>query len=289
MSIAIPVKRSMHVFHGELFSVQPDWLQRLADIGLEQHTDWTKLASEETVSASVNVTSNYRFELQDGAAVFFKRYVYRKIRFKYWLQPSKAAVEAAGFHDLEQLGIPTLKTIAYGERRWFGLLQAAFIVTEGVQNTIELGKFLAHQWINMAQAEKEDTLRKLQAILVRQLKAAHGSGFYHWDLKLRNILLQDYPKQPRLIWIDCPRSRRKTANNYQGMVTDLAAMARVGCRVLTRGRQMRFLLDYCDNDRMLARKLYRSIAMELEKRPPRPLWHLLPKDHPEFIRNMKQQ
>jgi tRNA A-37 threonylcarbamoyl transferase component Bud32 len=279
----------MRVFHCELFCVQPGWLQRLADIGLEEDTDWTLLASEETVSASVNVTSNFRFDLQDGAAVYFKRYVYRKIRFKHWLQPSKAAVEATGFHELEQLGIPTLKTIAYGERRRFGLLQAAFIATEGVHNTIELGKFLAHQWINMAQTEKNATLRNLQAILVRQLQVAHGAGFFHWDLKLRNILLQDYPQQPRLIWIDCPRSRHRAANNYQGMVTDLTAMARVGCRVLTRGRQMRFLLDYCAGDRMLARRLYRAIAMQLEKRPPRPLWHLLPRDHPEFIRNMKQQ
>ena len=95
MRTAIPVKRSMHVFHGELFSVHPEWLQRLAGIGLEPHSDWTLLASEETVSASVNVTSNFRFKLQDGAAVYFKRYVYRRIRFKHWLQPSKAAVEAA--------------------------------------------------------------------------------------------------------------------------------------------------------------------------------------------------
>jgi hypothetical protein len=52
---------------------------------------------------------------------------------------------------------------------------------------------------------------------------------------------------------------------------------------------MRFLLDYCGNDRRQARRLYRALAAELVKRPPRPLWQLLPPDDPEFIRNKQKQ
>jgi hypothetical protein len=289
MHSVIPVNRSMHVFHGSVFTVLPEWRDRLASIGLERHQDWTLLSSEDQASGSYHTTSNFRFELDDGSAVFFKRYVYHKPRVKHWLQPSKAAVEAAGFHELRSLDIPTLETLGYGERRKFGLLQAAFIVTQGISHVIQLDQFLILQWLKMAPHKKHGLLKQLQAILVSQLRKAHGAGFYHWDLKLRNILLQNRPEQAlKLIWIDCPRSRRGAANDYRGMVTDLSAMARVGCRVLTPGQQMRFLLDYTDNDHALARKLYRSIAAKLSKRPPRPLWHFLPKDHPEFIRNSKQ-
>lgn len=276
----------MHVFHGSIFSVLPEWRDRLASIGLDEQHDWSLLSSKNVVSGSYHTTSNFRFEFEDGSCIFFKRYVYRKIRLKHWLQPSKAAVEAAGFNELSSLKIPTLETLAYGERRKFGLLQAAFIVTRGISNVVQLDQFLIHQWLKMPRGPKLELLKQIQPILIKQLRQVHGAGFYHWDLKLRNILLQQKAnEQLRLIWIDCPRSRRLASNDYRGIVIDLSAMARVGFRILTPGQQMRFLLDYTGEDRALARKIYRSIANELAKRPPRPLWHFLPKDDPEFIRN----
>jgi hypothetical protein len=279
----------MHVFHGKFFATLPGWHEQLKSIGLAENVDWTTLSSDQTVSGSYHTTSNYCFELQDGSTVYFKRYVYRRIRLKHWLQPSKAAVEAAGFSELKALNIPTLDTIAYGEHRRFGLLTAAFIATSGMSNVIQLDQFLARQWIDMSRQARAVILKQLQAILIEQLHSAHDAGFYHWDLKLRNILLQNNPGKPQLIWIDCPRSRRQAANHFNSVITDLAAMARVGCRVLTPGQQMRFLLDYSNNDRTYARRLFRSIAQQLEKRPPRPLWQLLARDHPEFIRNKKLQ
>ena len=279
----------MQVFNGEVFHVLPEWSERLAQIGLTENSDWTRLSSEQTVSGSYNTTNNFRFELDDGTTVFFKRYVYQKIRFKHWRQPSKAAVEAVGFRELEELGIPTLQTIAYGERRHFGLLQATFIVTRGVENVVELDQYMARQWYPIPTVAKRAILGQLQPILIKQLQTVHNAGFYHWDLKLRNILLQGAPENAQLVWIDCPRSRRCAANNFNAAVSDFSAMARVGCRVLTPGQQMRFLLDYYNGDRVKARRLFKAIAAELKKRPPRPYWHLLAKDDPVYMRNISKQ
>jgi hypothetical protein len=278
----------MHVFNGEIFRVLPEWQERLANIGLSENSDWSTLTSDQTVSGSYNTTNNFRFVLDDGSIIFFKRYVYRKIRFKHWLQPTKAAIEVAGFNELEQLGIPTLQAIAYGERRRFGLLQATFIVTKGITNVIELDQYLAQQWFFMPATLKRKTLQQLQPILIKQLQKAHNAGFYHWDLKLRNVLLHNHPETPELIWIDCPRSRRLPANSFTGIVTDFSAMARVGSRVLTRGQQMQFVLKYCNGNRQQARSIYRAIAAKLKKRPPRPYWHLLPVDHPGRAHNTEQ-
>jgi hypothetical protein len=279
----------MQVFHGDAFDVLPEWRKPLAGIGLSENSDWTQLSSEQAVSGSYNTTSNFRFELNDGSLVFFKRYVYDKIRFKHWLQPAKAAVEAAGFVELSELGIPTLQTIAYGERRRFGLLKAAFIVTYGETDVVELGQYLAQQWFTMPVANKRASLNQLQPVLIRQLQTVHHAGFYHWDLKLRNILLKGTAENATLIWIDCPRSRRRRANDFSAVVKDFSAMARVACRVLTPGQQMRFLLDYYSGDRAKARSLYQAIGVELAKRPPRPYWHLLAKDDPRYIQNISQE
>jgi len=187
------------------------------------------------------------------------------------------------------MGIPTLQTIAYGERRRLGLLQTTFITTLGIENVVELDQYLARQWYTMPVASKQAILKQLQPILIGQLQTVHAAGFYHWDLKLRNILLQGTPDNAQFVWIDCPRSRRKAANEFGAVVNDFSAMARVACRVLTPGQQMRFLLDYYNGNREKARKLYRAVAAELVKQPPRPYWHLLAKDDPMYIRNINKQ
>lgn len=285
----LPTTRTIQVFHGKIFHTLPQWQSQLARIHLTKDRDWSILRSKQKVSGSYHTTSNFFFELEDGTTVFFKRYTYKKTCFKYWLRPSKAVIEAAGFNELKALGIPTLQTVAYGEKRWFGLLRATFIATQGLDNTVQLGHYLARQWYNMPATAKRAVLKQLQPILIDQLRTAHHAGFYHWDLKLRNILLQGTPANAKLIWIDCPRSRRKAPNNFTGVLKDFSSMARVASRVLTPGQQMRFLLDYYGGDRKKARRLYLAIVKKLMKRPARPYWHLLAKDDPAYIRHANKQ
>ena len=279
----IPHTRAMHVFHGERIWIDPQWQERLAGIGLGRGKDWTRLASKDAVSASYHTTGNFRFTLSDGQAVYFKRYVYRKFRWKYWLQAAKAAVEAAGFRDLSKLGIDTIQVLAYGEKRRLGLLRASFIVTLEIPDTVELGQYLARQWLDFPYAKKHRILARLQTTLVQQLQTAHRAGFFHRDLKLRNILLLQNKESPALIWIDCPRSRWLSANHNHAIASEFASMARVAVRVLTPGQRLRFVLAYCNGERSEARTLYRDVAARLDKNPARPFWHLLAKDDPRRI------
>lgn len=281
---AIPKSRAMHVFHGNRLWVDPSWQEQLSAIGIDHDKDWTRLTSEDPVSASYTTTSNYRFTLSSGEVVYFKRYIYRRFKFKYWLQPSKAAVEAAGYHDLKNLGINTIQTLAYGEKRRFGLLRATFIITLGIPDTIELDKYLAQKWCNYNYTRKQKILNTIQPLLIKQLQKAHSAGFFHWDLKLRNILLQERHNTMNLFWIDCPRSRIKKPHHLASIVEDIYCLSRVGIRVLTPGQRMRFLLDYC-NDVSLARKIYRETANKLKKNPPRPYWQLLDSGHPWKVAN----
>lgn len=273
----------MHVFHGEAFRINPGWKRELSDIGLSANKDWTRLRSDDAVTASYRTTSNYRFTLKNGQSVYFKRYIYRRFRLKYWLQPSKATVEAAGYHELKNMGIHTIQTLAYGEKRRFGLLRGSFIVTLGIPDTMQLDQYLVMQWFNFDYMEKQKILGIIQSQLIMQLHTAHKAGFFHWDLKLRNIILRQDNDTVKLIWIDCPRSRIRNPNDRKGVIKDLAAMARVGVRVLTPGQRLRFLLEYTRHNRQEARTLYRDITQVLSKNPPRPYWQLLSKNDPVYI------
>ncbi|TNF99069.1 MAG: hypothetical protein EP297_06500 [Gammaproteobacteria bacterium] len=267
----LPHNRAMHIFHGRGFWVEPEWKELLSEMGLDDHTDWRELSSKDLVSGSYHTTSNFRLRLSNGQVVYFKRYVYRKLRLKHWLQPSKAAIEVAGYHDLKKIGINTLTPVAYGEMRFMGILRAAFIVTLNIPDTIQLDQFLIHQWHSMETTEKRKWLQFIQPQLIHQLTSAHQAGFFHWDLKLRNILLKHVTEEDCLIWIDCPRSRFMKPFSEKGVISDLTAMARIGSLVLTPGQRMRFLMKYTNGNRSKARNYYQNISRELAKRPPRSL------------------
>lgn len=278
-------QRQILTFHGKAFFVAPKWQNKLADIGLSADQDWKLLQSNDAVSGSYNTTCSFRFMLDDNESIYFKRYVYKKPRIKSFLQPSKAQTEAAGLTELKTMNIPTIDVIAYGEERVMGLLKAAFIVTRGIDKLQMMDRYVATVWHRMLYHDKKEVLHRLQSVLVKQLQTVHQQGFYHWDLKLRNLLLQQ-PDKPdaRIIWIDCPRSRRRTANNMSAIAKDFSAMARVGRQALTPGQRFAFLLDYFNGDRNKARELFGRVAQALQKNPPRPLWHVLDKDDPEFQR-----
>jgi len=269
-------KRQMHVFHGEVFHVDPLWKDKLVTISLSPGEDWTTLSSDHVISKSYNTTASYLFQLDNKQHVYFKRYVYIKPRLKHWLQPSKAAVELAGLYELAQLGITTAQPLAYGEKRSFGILRATFIVTLGIPHTSQLDRFLLDEWRYMPITEKRSQLAAIKSILLNQLAIAHKAGFFHRDLKLRNILIQKTENDFKLIWIDCPRSHWRKSFDFNATVEDFSAMARIGIHVLTRGEQMRFLLDYCGNDRVKARKYWMAIRRRLIKHPPRPAWQFKP-------------
>ena len=266
-----PMPRSTGLLHGKVFYVDPQWQKPLSTIGLDLHQTWHKLKSTCPISHSKLTTRCFHFTLANKQGIYFKRYSYTTFqlqRLMSRMRPSKAVIETAGLNEINQLGIPTIPVIACGEQRRFGLLQCAFIATLEIKGLQALDRYLIQTWPRLNKVEKKALLAQVQPGLIQQLQTIHRHGFYHWDLKLRNLLLN--PQNPgKLIWIDCPRSRRLAPNHTYGVVKDFAAMARVAHRVLSRGQQFRFLLNYYQGDTHKARQLYRHIAAALRRKPPR--------------------
>lgn len=270
-------RRSVQIFHGHVFMCISEWRDKLKKIGLSKN--WIMPTGDRIVREAYNTTSIFRFDIDAQTAIYLKRYEYKKPKLKHWLQPTKAIVEAVGLHELGKLGIPTVKVVAYGEHRWFGFIRSTFIVTQAISDQLAMNHYLARVWYQLPRQEKKQALDKLQPVVIGQLQKIHRTGFFHWDLKLRNLLITiPVSDKPTITWIDCPRSRSKSPDNFSGTVKDLSDMARVGIRVLTPGQQFRFLLDYCNGNKTRTRRLYLAVANRLKKYPPKPYQQLLAKD-----------
>jgi hypothetical protein len=263
----------MLVFQGRRLRVLMAWRERLRDLGIGEDLGWITLSRGELVSRSPS-TRCFRIPVGAGDSVYFKRYVYapRKL-MEFWMRPSKAVVEAFGFGRLRDLGIPSLEVLALGEVRSFGVLRAACVVTRGIPRSRTLEQFAREHWYWLPEAERRRVYGEISGRLLEQLRRAHRAGFFHHDLKWRNILIHEDEQGFTPVWIDCPRAFERRLWRNRGVVVDLSCLARLAVGYLSLYDRYRFLRGYLGPDAEPGRvkRLFRQVQAHLERRPPRPL------------------
>ena len=266
-------QRKVHVVQGEVFRVDGAWSARLAGLGISADADWTAVVGDELVSRSPSIKC-YRCDLTDGQSVYFKRYVYpRKYWHEFWMRPAKPAVEFWAYSRLRELGIPTLEVLAFAERRRLGIMLAGCIVTRGVPDTLDLDGFARNVWCHWSRAKRLETARSLARALLAQARHAHRNGFFHHDLKWRNILVNRAGDPDSLVWIDAPRASHMRFREHRGVVTDLSGLARIAISLFSRFELMRFLRFYLgeSSGRAERKQLFKQIERHLSRRMPEPL------------------
>ena len=266
----VDLNRSVQSFHGDAFITDPEWRERLKQIGLGKASAWDTFNAGVRVSGSPH-SSCFRIGLDGGEVIYFKRYVYPPKRwFEFMFRPGKAAVEAWAYSTLKRLGIPTLEVVAFGERRVFGSLAASFIVTREVPDAQDLSRYGPEVWYNLPQDERKRIYKIVSGQLIEQMSKAHAADFFHHDLKWRNILLQKTVDGYLPIWIDAPRASRMRLRHRRGVVVDLSGLARIAISLLSKYDRMRFICKYLGDSRKPgeASKLYRDVASHLGRRMP---------------------
>ena len=241
-------KRSIAVFNGEVRFIDAQWETELAKFGLTPNANWAKLTPGDCVSKS-EITNCFKVKLEDGRSFFFKRYTYPKPKqSRYWMRASKAQVESFGYAQLEKLQIPTLNVIGFGEKRTFGKLVAAYIITEGINDSIDLQQFARDIWFDMSKDKRSQVYLELRQQIFDQLSKAHQAKFFHQDLHWRNILVTQKNDQYKTTWIDCPRAdyRKLPINAKHGQMVDLSCLARRSLDYLSRNERYRALSKYLD-------------------------------------------
>ncbi len=246
ISLLPDTKRSVAVFNGEVRSIDASWESELAQFGLTNQNDWSIISPGECVSKS-EITNCFKVVLDDGRSFFFKRYTYPPSKQKrYWMRASKAQVEVFGYAQLKKLAIPTLNVIAFGEKRSFGQLVAAYIITEGVSDSMDLQQFAAQVWFDLPKQQRSKTYLDLRSQIFEQLAKAHSIKFFHQDLHWRNILVTEEEGRYKTTWIDCPRAayRQLSFSAKHGQMVDLSCLARRSLDYLSRSERYRALSDY---------------------------------------------
>ncbi len=220
----------------------------------------------------------------NGEAVYFKRDVYPLRRgLKFLGRPARAAVEVFAYRRLRELDIPAPEVLASGERRVLGLLQACFIVTREVPETMDLRRFAASVWTRMTGPERKRVYEEIAGALLAQVRTAHDAGFFHHDLKWRNVLIRRTPQGYEPIWIDAPRAAHRRFTRRRGIIVDLSGLARLAVSATSVYDRMRFVCRYLGPARAPgeASALYRAVSRHLRRRPPRTLLPEQGKRQPE--------
>ena len=265
--------RRMQRFHGRKFLSEPDFEQQLNEMGVHADMDWANFSAGELISDSP-ATRCYRVVLADGSTFYYKRYVGSIRRaMRFWMRPGKAAVEVWAYRKLAALKIPSLDVVAFGEQRFLGVMRSSFLITRAVPNTQDLDQFALDDWYQMAEPMRRQVYQEISNCLLRQMRVAHKGGFFHHDLKWRNILVQKEDGHYSTVWIDAPRASTMPLRERRGVVVDFSGLARIAVSLLSVYDRMRFIYKYLGSERKPgdATQLYREIAANLGRRPPKPI------------------
>jgi len=159
---------------------------------------------------------------------YVKTFVGPGNRLRHWLGTSRYQRELHNLQYFNELGLLTPALIAYGHVTNLGLLEQAVIVTAEVEHATDLDKIIA---AGTLYSEGVTGVRKIFDQLARAVWILHGQGFYHKDLKTRNILVRrNSPassdggdNEPELFFFDCPSGHHLPHFMFRhAMVRDLA-------------------------------------------------------------------
>ena len=149
-------------------------------------------------------------------------------RLRHWLGTSRFQRELRNLQYFSRLGLGTPRLVAYGHATKLGLLDKALIVTAEVEHATDLDKIIK---AGTLYSEGVAGVRKIFDQLAHAVRVLHAQGFYHKDLKTRNILLRrphpalpaDQGIKPELFFFDCPSGHHPPRFLLRrGIVRDLA-------------------------------------------------------------------
>ncbi|MGA4635628.1 lipopolysaccharide core heptose(I) kinase RfaP [Pseudomonas solani] len=157
-----------------------------------------------------------------------------------------AGLEWAAIQRLQQVGVPTMTAVAFGERGSNPAQQHSFIVTEELAPTISLEDFSLDWQQNPPPLKLKRALIDEVARMVREM---HRAGVNHRDCYICHFLLHtDKPVTPgdfRLSVIDLHRAQVRASTPRRWRDKDLAALYFSALNIgLTRHDKLRFLQVY---------------------------------------------
>ncbi len=207
-----------------------------------------------------------RVELQrpDGAtdAVFIKRqedHTRRTWRHPFLGEPTFAG-EMASLMTLQEIGVPSLEPLYYGQRRVNGAWRA-ILVTSELRGFVSLDRQM-QQWQQDGWNNSLSQRRELIKVVADTLRRLHHSRVMHNALYPKHIFVaMSGNRPPEIRLIDLEKMRRTPCIGYAAR-RDLDSLNRRSA-IWSRGDRMRFLQRYLGQSTLSAnaRRLWRRLAI----------------------------
>jgi len=196
---------------------------------------------------------------------YIKKYHRGGRHFRRRLGRSRVRAEWENSHYFTQIGVPTARLVAFGERRKpFGDRIGALVIEEleNVQDMAVVLKTGHHMQQN------KGWLGGVTLKIAKYTAMLHDKGFVHGDLKLRNILV-NFGQDPEVYIIDCPDGSIKSGMLFdRGIVKDIACLDRTAKEFLSKTQRLKFYKDYKKVDRLSAddKRLIKRVVTFFEGR-----------------------
>jgi len=182
---------------------------------------------------------------------YIKAYKKRGKSIRRYIGRSRVRAEWENILLLAELGIPTLRLVAYGEDNGLVGHHTGAMVTEEIPDVIDLAELVNRgEFSSRGKPWVDEAMNKL----VRLVQVMHRHKFVHNDLKWRNILVSLGDKLEVYI-IDCPAGRRLDGVFLapffeRGVIKDLACLDKVGKQALSRTMRLRFYMQYTGQEKL---------------------------------------
>lgn len=191
--------------------------------------------------SSAKLTSAHRSPLE----AYFKAYATRSTPTHGLARRSRGPLEARNLNHFRRWGIACPKVIAWGHRRRAAGLKSdlSFLVTQTIPGAQALRDF----WTSKeSPADPEQRLAIIRQ-LAKQTRQLHRKGFFHQDLKWRNLLVDS---THQVHWIDCPNGyfSKFPLRVHHGRIKDLATLDKVAKDRCTEDERRHFLSVYLETD-----------------------------------------
>lgn len=213
--------------------IASEWVERLTAIGLGSFRALMDGASGVRLR-QVAERENWRLELPTASGVvtaYLKKHRSRSWRLR-WRSLFGAApahspgrVEAENIARLTELGIPTMRPIAYGEERHADGLVESLVMTEELRGYVPLDDVLRARFSSSQDGGRRG-LRRLLAAVAHVATRFHASGFNHRDFYGCHFFIHESAAgrfDVRLI--DLQRVQRRRWLRRRWIVKDLAQLA----------------------------------------------------------------
>ncbi len=202
--------------------------------------------------------------------LFLKRHRGFEVKEALKLLMARAPLATAGRREwenifrMEAIGIPTMRPVAFGEKKRWGLEKRSFLITERIPGGVPMDDYVREHYSGVLEAARLREKRSLLWDAGSLARRLHGAGYTHMDLYLNHIFVRETPSGDKALHlIDLQRVARRWAFRRRWIVKDLAALLySMRDLPLTRTDGARVLAAYFDGSLRHANRRLLSAALQ---------------------------